>query len=109
MIPQHAGNAGGLEQEPLELGKDGAMPVYPVVDLVAVSLPLQDADVDEPGKLALDRPVPRPYKPDDLPQVKCPAIMSEEKPQHGLAGLAQQGRGQRVKEGLIDVYGRTHI
>lgn len=109
MLTEHAGNTCGLEQEALELVKYGAIPVDPVVDLVAASVSLQDAHVDKSAEFALDGPVTGAHEPHDLSQVERAVGVGEEKGQHGLAGLPKQGRAQRLEGRLTHVGARTHI
>ena len=47
MLAEYRAHADGLEQQALEFFEDGAIPINPEVDLVAVGVPVQNAGFDK--------------------------------------------------------------
>ncbi len=91
--PENVGYACRLDEEGLQFGKNGGIPVGLVVDLVALPRPNKQARFRQMGQFSLNSPLPQGDGPHDLTKIKRLPVMAIKETQHGLTGFSKQSGG----------------
>lgn len=110
-LAHHVHQAGRFGHDGLQFLEYRAIAVGLEEHLTAMLTALKNTSLGKTPKLALDRSLPQPGQPNDLPKVEGLVGLPQEQGQHGLPGLAEQGRAKPILRCLSThfEFNRNHI